>query len=322
VRNVIEPIFEQEFDPCSYGFRPNLGCQNALEEIERLLAAGYVHVVDVDVRKYFASIPHVKLRELLARRVTDGVVRRLIDKWLSAGVLEAGQIHYPEEGTPEGGVISPLLANIYLHYVLDLWFEREVQPRLRGQAVLVRYADDFVICFEHQDDAARVLEVLPKRITRYGLTLHPDKTRLMDFRRPPKDQTRGKGPGSFDFLGFTVLWRRSSTGKWTVAFNTRRERLARAIRLVADWCRGHLHLSVKQQHVALVRRIQGHMNYFGVTGNIRSIQRLVFHARRVWRKWLGRRSQRGWIRWDRFIEIEKRCPLPRPRIMVPLLTSR
>jgi group II intron reverse transcriptase/maturase len=322
IREVLEAVYEQDFHECSFGFRPGRRAHDALKVIDHAAFLGHANwILEADIMSFFDSVDRRQLMQMIEQRVPDGALQQLIGKCLNVGVLDGESFAVPDDGTTQGSILSPLLGNIYLHYVLDLWFEREVQPRLRGQAVFVRYADDFVICFEHQDDAERVLEVLPKRMARYGLTLHPDKTRLLDFRRPPNDQDRGKGPGTFDFLGFTALWRRSSTGKWRLAFNTRRERLARAIRLVADWCRSHLHLSVKQQHVALVRRIQGHMNYFGVTGNLRSIQRLVFHAKRAWRKWLGRRSQRGWIRWDRFVAIERRFPLPRPRIMVPLWTK-
>lgn len=322
IREVLDVVYEQEFHECSFGFRPGRRAHDALRVLDRAVLHGHANwILEADIVSFFDSVDRRHLMGMINERVPDGALQQLIGKCLNVGVLDGEGFTVPDEGTTQGSILSPLLGNIYLHNVLDLWFERDVRPRLRGHATFVRFADDFVIGFEHQDDAERVMEVLHKRMGRYGLNLHPDKTRLLDFRRPPKDQTGGKGPGSFDFLGFTVLWRRSFKGTWSMAFNTRRERLARAIRLVTDWCRSHLHLSVKEQHVALVRRIQGHMNYFGVTGNVRSIQRLVFHARRAWRKWLSRRSQRGYINWDRFIEIEKRFPLPRPRIMVPLWTS-
>jgi hypothetical protein len=215
-----------------------------------------------------------------------------------------------------------LLGNIYLHYVLDVWIEREVAPRLRGKCVLVRYADDFVIAFARRDDAERVMAVLPKRMQRYGLALHPDKTRLIEFRKPARHQMSGKGPSTFDFLGYTLYWRRGKTGKWSLTCKTRRERLRRSIQAVYDWCRGHRHLSVEEQHVALKRRVQGHMNYFGVQGNLHCIKRFVFHVRRAWRKWLDRRSQRGRMPWERFLHLLKRYPLPEPRIVVTLWASQ
>lgn len=319
IREVLEAVYEQTFHDCSFGFRPGRRAHDALKVIDRAVQQGQANwILEADIVSFFDSVDRRLLMEMIGDRVPDGAMQRLVGKCLNVGILDGDSVTNPDEGTAQGSILSPLLGNIYLHYVLDLWFEREVRPRLRGRTVLVRYADDFVIGFEHMDDAERVLEVLHKRMARYGLALHPEKTRLLDFRRPPKDQAGGKGPGSFDFLGFTVFWRRSLKGTWSMAFNTRRARLARAIRLVSDWCRRHRHLPVKEQHVALVRRIQGHMNYFGVTGNVRSIQRLVFCAKRVWRKWLGRRSQRGWITWARFIEIERRYPLPVPRIVVSL----
>jgi group II intron reverse transcriptase/maturase len=319
IREVLEAVYEQTFQDCSFGFRPGRRAHDALKVIDRAVFHGQANwILEADIVSFFDSVDRRLLMEMIGERVPDGAMQRLVGKCLNVGILDGNSFTNPDEGTTQGSILSPLLGNIYLHYVLDLWFEREVRARLRGRTVLVRYADDFVIGFEYRDDAERVLEVLRKRMARFGLALHPEKTRLLDFRRPPNDQAGGKGPGSFDFLGFTVFWRRSLTGRWSMAFNTRRARLARAIRLVTDWCRRHRHLPVKEQHVALVRRIQGHMNYFGVTGNVRNIQRLVFCARRAWRKWLGRRSQRGWISWARFIEIERRYPLPVPRIVVPM----
>ena len=192
---LLEPIYEQDFVEGSYGFRPGRSAHQALQVVRRALQQrGMRWVLDVDIRKYFASIPHARLREFLARRVTDGVVRRLIDKWLSAGVLEAGQIHYPEDGTPEGGVISPLLANIYLHYVVDEWYVQALAPRVRGPSLLARYCDDFVLLFAFEDDARRALQVLELRLGKYGLQLHPDKTRVVDLRiarpQPPTNVDR------------------------------------------------------------------------------------------------------------------------------------
>jgi hypothetical protein len=200
--------------------------------------------------------------------------------------------------------------------VLDLWFEREVKPRLEGKATLIRYADDLVITFERQDDAERVMEVLGKRMGRFGLTLHPDKTRLLPFRRPPARQEGGKGPATFDFLGFTLHWARSKTGRWGMWCKTRSARLRRAVTSIADWCCRNRHEPMKAQHAALSRRIQGHYNYFGVSGNFRSLLLLHEAVRRAWYKWLRRRSQRTRLNWEGFRELLKRYPLPRPRIRV------
>jgi RNA-directed DNA polymerase len=202
---VLEAVYEQDFLSCSYGFRPGRSAHDALRELHSVITRqGQYWVLDVDIRKYFDTIPHQQLRELLDQRVTDGVIRRMIDKWLKAGVLEDGLLHRTTEGTPQGGVISPLLSNIYLHHVLDEWFDTEVRPRLAGSCTLVRFADDFVMTFKNHRDAKRVVEVLGKRLGRYGLTLHPDKTRFIDFRpeRPGGTHPDCKEP-PFDFLGFT-----------------------------------------------------------------------------------------------------------------------
>jgi len=232
------------------------------------------------------------------------------------GVLDGAEYTAPQTGTAQGSVLSPILGNVYLHYVLDQWFEREVKPRMRGEVHLVRYADDFVITFERQDDAERVMDVLGKRMERFGLTLHPDKTRLLPFRRPPAEQTGGRGPTTFDFLGFTLHWRRARSGRWGMMCKTRQARQRRSIQAIVDWCRRYRHQPIKVQHAALTRRIQGHFNYFGVSGNFRSLLLFVEHAKKAWYKWLRRRSQQVHLKWEGFRELLKRFPLPRPRIAV------
>jgi RNA-directed DNA polymerase len=222
----------------------------------------------------------------------------------------------PEWGTAQGAVLSPLLGNVYLHYVLDLWFETEVKPRLRGKATLIRYCDDFIMGFEREDDARRVMVVLDKRMGRFGLTLHPDKTRLLPFGRPSQGQQSGKGPATFDFLGFTCYWAQSRKGRWGRYCKTRRASLRRAKEALYDWCRRHRHQPVKAQHAALSQRVRGHFNYFGVSGNFRSLLRLVEATKRAWYKWLCRRSQRTRLTWKRFGDVLQQSPLPRPRITV------
>ena len=212
--------------------------------------------------------------EMLQERVADGSLLRLVGKCLHVGIFDGEEYSEPERGTVQGSSLSPLLGNVYLHHVLDLWFEREVPPRMRGKAHLVRYADDLVIGLEREDDAKRVMAVIGRRLERFGLRMHPDKTRLVPFARPPSGQTSGKGPATFDFLGFTIYWRRTRQGRWAPTCKTRKARLGRAITAIADWCRSHRHLPVKQQHAALVRRIDGPCNYFGVNGNSRSLERL------------------------------------------------
>ena len=253
---------------------------------------------------------------MLQFRVADGSLMRLIGKCLHVGVLDGEEYSEPDRGTTQGSVLSPLLGNVYLHYVLDVWFEREVKPRLRGEATLIRYCDDFIIAFERHDDAERVNAVLVKRFERHGLALHPDKTRLLAFARPRAWQRGGKGPGTFDFLGFTFYWRRTRRGRWVMWCKTRHARLRRAKQSIAEWCRRNRHLPVKAQHAALTRRLVGHFNYFGVNGNFRSLACLVEVTQRVWFKWLRRRSQRRRLNWERFEVLLERFPLPRPRITV------
>jgi len=317
VREVLEAIYEQDFLDCSYGFRPGRRAHDAVRTLDRIVHRGEVSwILEADLVSFFDSIDRNELKKMLELRVADGSLLRLIGKCLHVGVLDGAELSAPETGTAQGSVLSPLLGNVYLHYALDLWFETEVKPRLRGRATLVRYADDFVIGFEHEEDARRVAAVLGKRLGRFGLTLHPDKPRLLPFRRPLAEQKSGKGSASFDFLGFTLYWARSRKGRWGMACKTRRASLRRAIQSVTDWCRRHRHHPVQVQHAALTRRLRGHFNYFGVSGNFRSLLLLVEATRRAWYKWLCRRSQRKRLNWERFADLLAQLPLPRPRITV------
>jgi group II intron reverse transcriptase/maturase len=276
------------------------------------------YILEIDLKSFFDTVIRSQLVEWLQKRVADGSILRLVGKCLHVGILDGETFTTPDEGTVQGSTMSPLMGNVYLHYALDLWFAEEVKPRLRGKAVLVRYADDAVFGFERQEDAERVMAVLGKRLQRFGLELHPDKTRLLDFRRPSRNQGGGKGPGTFDFLGFTWYWRRTRKGRWRVACKTRRARLKRAITAAYDWCRKHRHLPVAQQHAALRSRVQGHINYFGVNGNTRSVKKLVYGAQRAWHKWLNRRSQRARMTWERFKDLLRDFPLPIPRVVVEI----
>jgi RNA-directed DNA polymerase len=317
IREVMEAIYEQDFLDCSYGFRPKRGAHDAIRALNRAVHRGQVSwILEADIASFFDSLDRTRLKEMLQTRIADGSLLRIIGKCLHVGVLDGEEYSEPERGTTQGSVLSPLLGNVYLHYVLDVWFEREVKPRLRGAATLIRYADDFVIGFEQREDAERVMAVLGKRFERYGLTLHPAKTRLIEFARPSASQRSGKGPGTFDFLGFTFYWRRTRRGRWMMQCKTRQVRLRRSIQSVAEWCRCNRHLSVKAQHAALTRRLVGHFNYFGVNGNYGSLACLALETRRAWFKWLCRRSQRRRLNWERFRRLLERYPLPRPRITV------
>jgi RNA-directed DNA polymerase len=274
-------------------------------------------VIDIDIKKYFDSIPHSHLRDFLDRRVTDGVIRRMIDKWLKAGILEDGLLRHATEGSPQGGVISPCLSNIFLHHVLDEWFEHEVRPRLAGRCTLVRFADDAVMAFEDVLDAKRVLGVLGKRLARYGLTLHPDKTRFVDFRNTASNgMTHPATDGTaFTFLGFTYIWGKSRAGKNVVRLVTAKNRYARALAAVAAWCRFNRHQPIPDQHAHLTAMMRGHYAYYGITGNSRRLSWYAYQVARIWQKWLSRRDRGSRLHWRRFTALLKRCPLPAPRIV-------
>lgn len=314
----LEPIYEQEFFDFSYGFRPGRSAHQALETLwQGLMTKRIGWVLDVDVQSFFDTLDHRCCQEMLRQRVSDGVIVRLVGKWLNAGVLEGGVVRRRDKGTPQGGVISPLLANIYLHHVLDAWWVQEVLPRMRGQAFLIRYADDFVVCFEREDDARRVQAVLPERFQKYGLTLHPEKTRLLRFERPAK---RGALPASvpgsvrsFDFLGFTHHWAKARSGSWVVLRRTMRSRFTRTLGAIAEWCRQHMHEPLAYQVKMLGMKLRGHDAYFGITGNSGMIWKLRHFVKLIWWKHLRRRSQRILNANTFYKVILARYPLPPAR---------
>ena len=322
VAMVLESVYEQDFLDCSYGFRPGRSPHQALDAFRtQTMSIQGGWIVELDIEKFFDNLDHSHLREFLGRRIRDGVLKRLIGKWLNAGVLENGSLHYPQAGSPQGGVISPILSNVYLHYVLDKWFEQEVKPRMKGRAFLVRFADDAVLGFSCEQDARRVLEVLPKRFARYGLKLHPTKTRLVRFERPPRnDRPRGNSelpssPETLELLGFTHYWARSRKGNWVVKVKTAPNRFSRSTRAISQWCRRHRHQKVHLQHRALSQKLQGHYAYYGLTGNYAALHRFYETTRRTWKKWLGHRSQRAYLDWQRFSRLLQRYPLPRPVVV-------
>ena len=313
VAMVLEAVYEQDFLPCSFGFRPGRSAHQALETFwEQAMKMGGGWVLEIDIRKFFDTLGHEHLREIIRRRIGDGVLLRIIGKWLNAGVQEVGCLSYPDEGSPQGGVISPLLANIYLHEVLDTWFEKTVKPRLRGPAELIRYADDAVLLFKGEDDARKVLEVLPKRFGRYGLTLHPEKTRLVPFKRPrrgaPKDGD--DPPGTFDLLGFKHFWALNRKGSWVLKRKTASSRFSRGLKVLTQWCRKNRHLPITEQWRTLRQKLNGHYGYYGITGNSKSLGQFGLWAVRIWRKWLCRRSQRAFLNWEVFRKLLAHYPMP------------
>lgn len=319
LRELLEAVYEPIFHDCSYGFRRGRSAHDALRSLHRMLFRGEVSwLLEIDVESFFDSIDRKMLVEMLQDRVVDGSLLRLIGKCLHVGIFDGDEYSEPDDGTVQGSVLSPVLGNIYLHHVLDGWFERDVVPRIRGRARLIRYADDAVIGFENEADAWKVLEALRKRFERYGLRLHPEKTRVVPFGRPGRTRTKGKASATFDFLGFTHHWCRARSGRWRPGVRTRTARLRRFIATVADWCRGHRHQPVKEQHAALTRRIAGHFNYFGVNGNGRCLQHVLRACTVVWFKWLNRRSQRASKTWTEFHALLQRHPLPRASVRVQI----
>lgn len=274
-------------------------------------------VLEVDVQGYFDNISHKMLRDFLDQRVKDGVLRRMIDKWLRVGISENKEVTYSEVGTPQGGVISPLLSNIFLHNVLDEWFEGQVKPRMVGSAELVRFADDFIIMFSREDEARKVLEVLKKRFEKYGLTVHPEKTRLTGMVRPSGGSGKEKGE-TLDFLGFTLYWGTSRRGKRILKLKTAKDRQKKCLMKMTQWCRRNRHWKIKDQAAAIAKKLEGHYQYYGVSHNWLAMSKFRDEVIQTWKKWLMRRSQKGGMSWESFKRRARPEMLPRPHITVPL----
>ncbi len=315
---VLEAVYEEDFKSFSYGFRPGRSPHQALGALrEGLMDMEGGWALEVDIRNFYEELVHRHLRDFLSRRVRDGVLHRVIGKWLKAGVMEEGVLHHPLQGTPQGGVISPLLANLYLHEVVDKWFEETVRPRLEGPAFMVRFADDLVMVFRSEREAQQVREELTERVAQFGLRLHPEKTRLVPFQRPSwgSKPARDKRPGTLSWLGFTHYWGLSRRGYWVIKKKTESKRLGRALREIQQWCRRHRHYPVSWQRAKLESKLLGHYGYYGVTCNFRSLARFFRMVKRIWRKWLNRRSQRKRMHWERFNNLLRHHPLPKPRIV-------
>jgi RNA-directed DNA polymerase len=313
---LLEAIYEQDFSDCSYGFRPGRSPHAALHELrERGMNEGIGWIVDADVSGYFDSIDRTCLREVLRKRVNDGSILRLIGKWLRAGVMEHGELTHPETGVVQGGVISPVLANIFLHHVLDEWFEREVQPRLKGRSFLTRFADDFVIGCELEADAQKIMGVLPKRFARFGLRIHPTKTTLVVFRKPKASQAWAHGNGTFEFLGFTHYWARTRRGFWVIKRRTARKRLRRTQKALWQWCRYNRHAPLQYQYRMLCVKLRGHFRYYGIRGNFPLLENVRRYAEKAWRYWLSRRSSKSAIDWEKFQKLLALYSLPTPKIV-------
>jgi RNA-directed DNA polymerase len=309
-------IDEQDVHECSYGCREGRSPHQALHVLrERCMNEHLGWSIDADVRAFFDSLDQDLLCEVLRQRVNDGAILRLIRKWLRAGVLEGEPLSYPERGSPQGGVVSPLLANTVLDHVLDDWFEREVKPRMKGRCVLSRFADDWVIGGEREDDARRILVVLPQRFARFQLTIHPQKTRLVRFQ-PPRHEGDGEyRDGTFDFLGWTHYWGTSRRGYWVIKRRTAQKRLRRVMRAVWHWCRTHRHEPLRAQYRVRCQKLRGHYQDDGIRGNYRRLAALYRYVERAWRYWLSRGGGPRTIPWATFANLRAVLALPRPRIV-------
>jgi RNA-directed DNA polymerase len=316
VAMLLEAIYEQDFQDCSYGFRPGRSPHAALHAVrERCMQESIGWIVDADVSGYFDSIDRTRLREVLRQRVNDGRILRLIGKWLRAGVMENGVLHHPETGVVQGGVISPVLANVFLHHVLDEWFERDVRPRLKGRGFLIRFADDFCIGCEREADARKIMAVLPKRFARFGLTIHPEKTALIAFGKPDARQASANGNGTFEFLGLTHYWAKSRRGFWVIKRRTASKRLRRTKKSLWRWCRTNRHAPLKYQYQMLCLKLRGHFRYYGIRGNFRRLEEVRRFAEKAWRYWLSRRSSKSAIGWEKFQRLLQTYVLPTPKIV-------
>ena len=315
VAMILGAVYEQDFEDFSHGFREGHSQHQALAELrERCREIGVAWIVDTDVANFFGSLDWNLLLTIIKRRVNDGAIIRLIGKWLNAGVMEEGTLIHPTEGTPQGAVISPVLSNIFLHHVLDRWYVRDVKPRLRGKSFLIRFADDFLIGCEREDDARRVLAALPKRFERFKLAIHPEKTALIRFQRPSFRKETDRENGTFEFLGFTHFWARSRQGFWVIKRKTAKKRLCRAMKSLWQWCRNHRHTDLREQYKVLCLKLRGHYQYYGIRGNHRPLGLVQEHAQKAWRYWLSRRGNKHPISWDKFDQLRQLFPLPKPRI--------
>lgn len=315
VQMVLEPIYELEFYQFSFGFRKGKSTHQALEYLwQEIMGKNIQWIIDLDIRKFFDTVKHDILRKLLCKRVRDGVIVRLIGKWLKAGVLKDGGIQYNDEGTPQGGIVSPMLSNIYLHELLDKWYAEVVLKRIRERSFMVRYADDAILGFENKETAEKVLEALEKRFAKFGLELHPEKTRLIYIGKPKSGP--GMKPGSFDFLGFTHFWGKSIKGNWVIKRKTASKKFREKLIKMNEWCRNNRHRPIDEQHKTLSRKLKGHYGYYGITGNMKGLQRFLNQVRRIWKKWLCRRSWRGnRLNWERFQQMLNEYPLPSAKVV-------
>jgi group II intron reverse transcriptase/maturase len=315
---LLEQIYEQDFYDFSYGFRPGRSCHQALHASRLGMLDRVRYVIDCDIKAFFDNLRHDQLLAFLRKRVKDGRLLKLIEMWLKAGIMDGKDTVFPEKGSPQGSVISPLLANVYLHEVLDTWFAEVVTAHCRGKVVMYRYADDFVIGFELEEDARRIMAVLPKRFARYGLEINEEKTRLVDFRRPRwgyDPQKHGPKPDTFSFLGFTIYWGKTWKGGYTIKRKTETKRMIRSVRNFWQWCRDNRHRPLEEQYAVLSAKLRGYYQYYGVRCNSRCLEWVFDRLKRAWRYWLNRRGGRKKLSWSTLQRLLKAFSLPRPKIV-------
>lgn len=317
---VLSSIYEQDFLPCSFGGRPKRNAHQALATLNEIIAGKKVSwVFEADLKNYFGSLDHNWLIKFVECRIGDPRVMKLVKRWLRAGILEKEVVTNPEEGIPQGGSISVLLSNVYLHYVLDLWFEKVVRPRLKGEAYLIRYIDDFVVCFQYREDAVRFQNVLIKRLAKFSLTLEPNKTRLIEFGRFAQRHAseRNQKVQTLYFLGFTHFCTRNSKGNFMVGRKTEKSRFKRGMEKIKTLIREVMHYSIKDQVKRINQFLIGHFNYYGLGGNFQALSKIYRKAEELWRKMLSRRSQKSYMTWERFSRIKEQFPFVRPSLKVP-----
>ena len=324
IAKILEAIYEQDFLDCSYGFRPNRNCHQALNKVDKTIMSYRVnYVIEADFKHFFDKVSHDWMLRCLQVRIKDPSLLLLIRRFLKAGYVDAGEFVFTTEGTPQGGNFSPILSNIFLHYVLDLWFEKKIKPRVKGACQLVRYADDFICMVQYVDDARYIEQAMRERFAKFGLELHPDKTRVIvfDVRAIERDKAGNHSVRTFDFLGFTHFWGKSRKGHWTLHRKTSAKRFRRACKEMNEWLRQVRNTAkLKMWWPTLRSKLRGHYQYYGISGNSRAIERFHLVTKRLVFKWLNRRSQKTSFTWEGFEAYLEHYPLPEPRIVLHLYT--
>lgn len=320
LKKLIEAIYEPKFLDCMCGFRPDKGCHTAIKQLSDTIERRKVgYIVEADIKGFFNNVNHDWLIKCLEHHIKDPNIIRLVKKFLKAGVMEHGKYYDTETGTPQGSILSPVLANIYMHYVLALWFEKVIKKNFKGEAYITIYADDYVCCFQNKKEAECFYnELLPKRLMKFGLQLEPTKTRLIEFGRFAQERRNGKRPETFNFLGFTFYCGKNRNGKFNVKKKTDKKKYAKKISEFNQWCKENRHLKVNELIHKTNIKLQGHYRYFGIEDNYRMINKFKDDVRKILFKWLNRRSQRKSCNWEKFEIIENIYPLVRPRIYVQI----